>query len=66
MGDWIALRLNQPGPNHDAIGAWVEVKVGDRTMDREVTVGGGQAGGQLGWIHFGLGSTDTATSCDGA
>ena len=62
MGDWLALQLNQPGPNHDAIGAWVEVKVGDQTLTREVTVGGGQAGGQLGWIHFGLGSTDTATS----
>ena len=35
---------------------WVEVRVGDRTMTREVTVGGGHAGGQLGWIHFGLGS----------
>ena len=25
------------------------------TIQREVTVGGGHAGGQLGWIHFGLG-----------
>ena len=58
MGDWLAVQLNQPGPNHDAIGALVEVKVGDRTMSRELTVGGGQAGGQLGWMHFGLGSTE--------
>ena len=62
MGEWIALQLNQPGPNHDAIGAWVEVKVGDQTMTREVTVGGGDGGGQLGWIHFGLGSTAGTTS----
>ena len=27
-------------------------------MIREVTVGGGHAGGQLGWIHFGLGSVE--------
>jgi hypothetical protein len=56
MGGWLALRLDQPGPNHDAIGAWIEVRVDDGTMTREVTVGGGHAGGQLGWIHFGLGS----------
>ena len=62
MGDWIALQLNQAGPNHDAVGAWVEVKVGDQTMTREVTVGGGHGGGQLGWIHFGLGPTDASTA----
>ena len=37
------------------IGAWIEVTVGETTLRREVTVGGGHAGGQLGWIHFGLG-----------
>ena len=55
MGHWIAVRLEQPGPNRDAIGSWIEVRVGDRTIQREVTVGGGHASGQLGWIHFGLG-----------
>jgi hypothetical protein len=60
MGDWLALQLEQPGTNRDAIGSWVEVKAGERTLRREVTVGGGHAGGQLGWIHFGLGSADTA------
>jgi len=60
MGNWIALRLDQPGPNHDAIGAWVEVRVGERVQRRELTVGGGHAGGQLGWIAFGLGSAEGA------
>ena len=60
MGDWLALQLEQPGPNRDAIGSWIEVKVGDRTLRREVTVGGGHVGGQLGWIHFGLGAADAA------
>ena len=46
----------QPAPNVDAIGAWVEVRVGERTTAREVTVGGGHAGGKLGWLHVGLGS----------
>ena len=55
MGHWIGLRLTEPAPNRDAIGAWVEVQAGDRTIQREVTVGGGHASGQLGWIHFGLG-----------
>jgi hypothetical protein len=60
MGNWIAVRLLQPGPNRDAIGSWIDVRVGDRVIEREVTVGGGHAGGQLGWIHFGLGEADGA------
>ena len=28
--------------------------------EREVTVGGGDGGGQLGWIHFGLGGAEAA------
>jgi hypothetical protein len=60
MGHWIGLRPAQPGPNVDAIGAWVEVRVGERIQRRELTVGGGHAGGQLGWIHFGLGAATSA------
>jgi hypothetical protein len=59
QGHWIAVRLHQPGPNPDAIGAWVEAEVGDRRIEREVTVGGGHAGGQLGWIHLGLGEHES-------
>ncbi len=60
MGDWLAVRLEDAGPNHDGIGAWIEVRVGGRTMTREVTVGGGHAGGELGPTHFGLGEADRA------
>jgi hypothetical protein len=60
LGRWIAVRLEQPGPNRDAIGSWIEVRAGDRTAEREVTIGGGHAGGQLGWIHFGLGDAGAA------
>jgi hypothetical protein len=28
-------------------------------LEREVTVGGGHAGGQLGWLHFGVGDADS-------
>ncbi|MGH2404682.1 MAG: CRTAC1 family protein, partial [bacterium] len=61
MGHWLALRLRQPGGNRDAIGAWIEVRAGERILRRELTVGGGHAGGQLGWIHFGLGGAREAT-----
>jgi hypothetical protein len=60
VGNWIALRLHQPAPNVDAIGAWLEVEAGGRTISKELTVGGGHAGGQLGWVHFGLGDADRA------
>ena len=56
MGHWLGVTLRQPGPNRDAIGSWIEVRVGDVTMRRELTVGGGHIGGQLGPAHFGLGS----------
>jgi len=60
MGHWLAVRLHQSAPNVDAIGAWVEVRVGERTVVREVTVGGGHAGGKIGWIHAGLGEAASA------
>ena len=60
MGNWLALRILQSAPNVDAVGAWVEVRSGDRILRREVTVGGGHAGGELGWIHFGLGDATGA------
>jgi hypothetical protein len=54
-GKWVELKLAQPAPNRDAIGAWVEVRCdGTQVTRREITVGGGHAGGQVGWWHFGL------------
>ena len=60
MGHWLGLRLTQPGPNRDAIGAWLEVKVGAETIRHELTIGGGHISGQLGWLHFGLGPATAA------
>jgi hypothetical protein len=57
MGHWVQLRLRQGGGNRDAIGAWVEVDLGARVLRQELTVGGGHASGQFGWMHFGLGET---------
>jgi len=60
MGNWLAVGVGQSGPNANAIGAWVEVRVGGRVARRELTIGGGHAGGLLGWIHFGLGNAPSA------
>ncbi|MDP9482073.1 MAG: CRTAC1 family protein [Chloroflexota bacterium] len=60
MGGWLALRVSQPSANRDAVGAWIEVQVGDTTLRREITIGGGHVGGQLGWVHFGLGPASEA------
>ncbi|RYH00781.1 CRTAC1 family protein [Salipiger sp. IMCC34102] len=59
-GNWLSVVPQQDGRNRDAIGAWIEVRLGDRTLSREVTVGGGHAGGQRGPLHFGLGEAETA------
>ncbi len=57
-GRWVAIGLEQPAPNRDGIGSWIEVRAGGKVIEREVVVGGGHAGGQLGWTHFGLGETE--------
>lgn len=59
-GSWIAVAPRQAGANRDAVGAWIEVRAGDRVARREATVGGGHAGGQAGWWHFGLGDAAEA------
>lgn len=58
-GHWVGLFVGQPGANRDAIGAWIEVDMGDHVQRREVTLGGGQAGGSLGARIFGLGQRST-------
>jgi enediyne biosynthesis protein E4 len=59
-GHWIEVQLAQPAPNVNAIGAWLEVKHGNKVMRREITSGGGHASGQSGWAHVGLGEMETA------
>ena len=54
LGHWLEVRLQQDGPNRDGIGAWVEVKLGDKVKRREITSGGGHVSGINSWWHFGL------------
>ena len=62
LGHWLSVRAVDPtGPNRDAIGGWLETRVGGLTSRRELTSGGGHLSGSLGWIHIGLG---TATAAD--
>jgi enediyne biosynthesis protein E4 len=63
-GHWLQLRLKQAGGNKEAVGAWVEVDLGEAMQKlgkqsiirQELTVGGGHASGHMGWMHFGLGA----------
>ena len=51
--------MEKSNPNQE-IGAWLDLEVGNRLYSREITVGGGHAGGTSGPEHFGLGSGETA------
>ena len=59
-GNWVEFKLEQDGHNRNASGAIVEVTSEGKVMRRELGTGGGHASGQAGWIHFGLGTSDTA------
>ncbi|MCA0869506.1 CRTAC1 family protein [Seohaeicola saemankumensis] len=54
-GSWIAVEPRQTGINTRAVGGWIEIDDGALTRIREITVGGGHAGGSAGPEHFGLG-----------
>ncbi len=60
QGAWVQLRLEQPGPNRDAIGAVIELRRGEGVERHEVTSGGGHVSGSVGWLHFGLGAAAKA------
>ncbi|GGD22310.1 CRTAC1 family protein [Sinisalibacter lacisalsi] len=59
-GHWLQVALAQPGPNTHAVGAWIELRAGGRVHSREITVGGGHAGGRAVPEHFGLGAVEKA------
>jgi enediyne biosynthesis protein E4 len=60
-GHWLSVELAQPGPNTRAVGAWLDLKLGDRVLTREITVGGGHGSGTAVPEHFGLGTAEAAS-----
>ncbi|WP_373353404.1 CRTAC1 family protein [Pseudoroseicyclus sp. CXY001] len=61
-GHWLGLSLSQPGGNRATIGAEIVVETADgQRHTRQLTIGGGHAGGEAGPEHFGLGPAETAT-----
>ena len=59
-GRWLLVEVAQDGANRQAVGAFVELRCEQGTQLREITVGGGHAGGQTGLHHFGLGAAEEA------
>ena len=59
-GNWTEIRLVEPNPNRDAVGARISVKTGVRVQTRTIEVGGGDASGHAGWVHVGLGTAERA------
>ncbi|WP_116133751.1 CRTAC1 family protein [Tropicimonas sp. IMCC34043] len=55
-GNWVEIAPRQAGDNGFAVGAWIELACdGAPLTAREITIGGGHAGGVLLPEHFGLG-----------
>ncbi|MEL6609259.1 MAG: CRTAC1 family protein [Pseudomonadota bacterium] len=59
-GRWLSVDLQQPAPNVDAVGAFIEVRGVGVAHLREVTIGGGHAGGQDVPEHFGMAAAKEA------
>ncbi|MHA6263582.1 CRTAC1 family protein [Arenibacterium sp. CAU 1754] len=58
-GNWLTVSLAQSGPNTHAVGGWIEIDDGRGPSQlREITVGGGHAGGSAVPEHFGLGPAE--------
>ncbi|MGV6805455.1 MAG: CRTAC1 family protein [Ruegeria sp.] len=58
-GNWLLVDVSQSGSNRRAVGAFVEVRSEAALQTREITVGGGHAGGIVGLHHFGLGNASS-------
>lgn len=60
QGNWLLIEIAQDQSNRSAVGGFVEVRTSSGTQTREITIGGGHAGGIAGFHHFGLGSAEQA------
>lgn len=57
-GHWLKLRLASTSQNRGAVGARVELHVGERVLSREI-LGGGGPGQEAATVHFGVGDATT-------
>jgi hypothetical protein len=57
-GHWLQVRARGTHSNHDAIGARVEARIGERWILREVSSTSGYISGQPLLCHFGLGPAE--------
>ena len=60
LGNWLMVELAQGGGNRDAVGARISARIGNRTLERRVAIGGGHASGRIGWVHLGMGVAERA------
>jgi len=58
-GNALELKLVGTESNHDAIGAYVRLTAGGKTMTRQVEAGSGYASQMMLPVHFGLGSAES-------
>ncbi len=61
-GGWVSLTLQGVAPNHDAVGASVQLEAGGVKRSARVTAGDGFLGSATKSLHFGLGEVATIDS----
>jgi hypothetical protein len=57
-GNWVLVDVSQNLSNHAAVGGFIEMRTPSGLQTREITIGGGHAGGTSGLHHFGLGPAE--------
>ena len=60
LGNWTKIELQNGKTNPFAIGAKINIRIGTLTITRTVSIGGGHASGQIGFVHLGLGVNERA------
>jgi len=61
LGNWLKVELDNGAINPAAVGAKISVRSGTLSQTRKVSIGGGHASGQAGFMHVGLGVAERAT-----
>ncbi|WP_425083392.1 CRTAC1 family protein [Ruegeria profundi] len=57
-GNWVLVDVSQNTSNRAAVGGFIEMRTPSGLQTREITIGGGHAGGTSGLHHFGLGPAE--------